>query len=88
MLDRIDGSLERPPKQEGVCDIDGSELIHRQDDTEGVISERLNAYEQQTQPLVKYYTLRGLLNPVDAMADADAVTECIAKILDGAKISA
>jgi len=79
---------ERPPKVEGICDIDGSELIHRQDDTEGVISERLNAYEKQTQPLVKYYTLRGLLNPVDAMADADAVTDSIAKILDGAKISA
>ncbi|MGD0909164.1 MAG: adenylate kinase [Candidatus Acidiferrales bacterium] len=76
---------ERPPKREGICDIDGSELIHRQDDTEGVISERLHAYEQQTQPLVEYYTLRGLLSPVDAMADADAVTESIARILDSAK---
>ena len=76
---------ERPPKREGVCDIDGSELIHRQDDTEGVISERLYAYEQQTQPLVEYYTERGLLSPVDAMADADAVTESIARILDKAK---
>jgi adenylate kinase len=76
---------ERPPKREGICDIDGSELIHRQDDTEGVISERLHAYEVQTHPLVKYYTLRGLLSPVDAMADADAVTESIARILDKAK---
>jgi adenylate kinase len=76
---------DRPPKKEGVCDIDGSELIHRQDDTEGVISERLHAYEVQTQPLVKYYTLRGLLSPVDAMAAADAVTESIARILDKAK---
>jgi len=79
---------ERPPKQDGVCDVDGSELIHRQDDTESVIGGRLHAYEQQTQPLVEYYTQRGLLESVDAMAEADAVTECIAKILDGVIASA
>jgi adenylate kinase len=76
---------ERPPKKDGVCDIDGSELIHRQDDTEGVISERLSAYERQTQPLVEYYTVRGLLKPVDAMAPVDSVTASIAKILNGTK---
>jgi adenylate kinase len=78
---------ERPPKREGICDVDGSELIHRPDDSEGVIAERLAAYDRQTQPLVKYYTVRGLLTPVDAMADADSVTESIAGILDGAKAS-
>jgi adenylate kinase len=77
---------ERPPKREGICDIDGSELIHRPDDSEGVIGERLSAYDRQTQPLVKYYTSRGLLSPVDAMADADTVTESIAGILDRAKV--
>jgi adenylate kinase len=76
---------ERPPKREGICDVDGSELIHRPDDSEGVIGERLAAYDRQTQPLVKYYTLRGMLSPVDAMAAADMVTESIARILDGAK---
>ena len=76
---------ERPPKRKGICDVDGSELIHRPDDSEGVIAERLAAYDRQTQPLVKYYTLRGLLSPVDAMADADTVTQSIAGILDGAK---
>lgn len=75
---------ERPPKQEGICDLDGSELIHRPDDSEGVISERLAAYERQTKPLVEYYTRQGLLRPVDAMSIADVVTESIARILDGA----
>jgi adenylate kinase len=78
---------ERPPKREGICDLDGSELIHRPDDSEAVIGERLAAYDRQTRPLVEYYTLRGLLSPVDAMADADAVTESIARILDAAKVS-
>jgi adenylate kinase len=76
---------ERPPKREGICDVDGSQLIHRPDDSEGVIGERLSAYDRQTQPLVEYYTLQGLLSPVDAMAAADMVTESIARILDRAK---
>jgi adenylate kinase len=75
---------ERPPKREGICDVDGSELVHRPDDSEGVIGERLAAYDRQTQPLVEYYIRQGLLSPVDAMAKADAVTEAIAGILDGA----
>ena len=61
-------------------------MIHRPDDTEGVISERLHAYEKQTRPLVEYYTVRKELSSVDAMANADEVTASIAKILDGAKI--
>jgi adenylate kinase len=76
---------ERPPEREGLCDLDGSELIHRPDDSEGVIGERLAAYDRQTQPLVEYYNLRGLLSPIDAMADADTVTGSIVTILDGAK---
>jgi adenylate kinase len=76
---------DRPPKREGICDLDGSELIHRPDDSEGVIGERLSAYNRQTQPLVEYYTVRGLLSNIDAMADADAVTASIAEILDKAK---
>ena len=77
--------IRRPPKREGICDVDGSELIHRPDDSEGVIGERLAAYDRQTRPLVEYYTKRGLLSPVDAMADADSVTESISRILDEAK---
>ena len=76
----------RPPKREGICDEDGSELIHRPDDSESVISERLLAYGAQTLPLVNYYLSRGLLTSVDAMADADVVSESIKKILDGAEV--
>jgi adenylate kinase len=76
---------DRPPKREGICDQDGSELIHRTDDTEAVISERFATYDAQTLPLVDYYRARGLLSSVDAMSDADTVTESIRKILDGAR---
>ena len=76
---------DRPPKIEGICDQDGSELIHRHDDTDGVISERLAAYEKQTRPLAEYYRARKQLSPVDGMAAADTVTASISKILDGAE---
>ena len=76
---------DRPPKTPGICDLDGSELVHRPDDTEPVIRGRLCAYETQTQPLVDYYKGQGLLIAVDAMADADAVTASIAKTLDRAE---
>ena len=76
---------ERPPKKDGICDVDGSELIHRADDSESVIGERLAAYDRQTQPLVEYYASRGQLTPVDGMADADTVSWTIGRILDEAK---
>ncbi len=72
---------QRPPKKEGICDVDGSELIQRSDDRTDVISERLTAYERQTQPLVEYYSARGLLRSVDGMAAADAVTASVMRIL-------
>jgi adenylate kinase len=78
---------DRPPKREGICDQDGSELIHRHDDTEAVIDERLAAYGAQTRPLADYYRNCGMLNPVDAMAGADQVTASIVKILDGVAAS-
>jgi adenylate kinase len=75
---------DRPPMREGICDQDGSELIHRPDDAEAVIRERFAAYDAQTLPLVDYYRARGVLSSVDAMAEADAVTASIRQILDGA----
>ncbi len=78
---------DRPPKREGICDQDGSELIHRQDDTEAVIGGRLAAYGVQTRPLVDYYRKSGMLKSVDATLDADQVTAGIVKILEGVEAS-
>lgn len=79
--------FERPPKHEGICDMDGSPLIQRSDDTEAAIGERLAAYDRQTRPLVDYYRTKGRLNTLDGMAEPDAVTSCIMKNLAGAKIA-
>ncbi|MCW2992939.1 MAG: adenylate kinase [Conexibacter sp.] len=54
-----------PPKHEGRCDIDGSELIQRDDDKPETIRKRLSVYHEQTEPLVEYYESRDLLRRFD-----------------------
>jgi adenylate kinase len=54
-----------PPKHEGVCDIDGSKLIQRDDDQPEVVEERLRVYHEQTEPIVGYYEDRGVLKRFD-----------------------
>ena len=54
-----------PPEQEGVCDIDGSELIVRDDDKPEVIRKRLETYHEKTEPLVDYYDGRSVLRRID-----------------------
>ncbi len=53
------------PKHEGVCDIDGSRLVQREDDEEETVRNRLAVYREQTAPLVDYYDERGLLRRFD-----------------------
>lgn len=51
-----------PPKQEGICDICGSPLKQRDDDSNSeAIKRRLEIYEKQTSPLVEYYNKKGVL---------------------------
>ncbi len=54
-----------PPRIEGVCDKDGGKLLHRADDSEETIRQRLLAYEKQTSPLIDYYRRKGVLHEVD-----------------------
>ena len=48
-----------PPKTEGVCDIDGSPLEQRSDDTEEVFHERMKAFNQKTAAVIEYYRSHG-----------------------------
>jgi adenylate kinase len=54
-----------PPKHEGVCDIDGSKLIQREDDSPEVIKERLRVYHEKTEPIVDHYDEKGILKRFD-----------------------
>jgi adenylate kinase len=70
-----------PPKEEGVCDIDGSPLIVRDDDKPEVIRKRLETYHEKTEPLVSYYDSRSVLRRIEGEAKPEEVAEQIRRTL-------
>src|SRR5215475_10473439 len=70
-----------PPKVEGVCDIDGSPLIVRDDDKPEVIRKRLATYHEKTEPLVDYYDSRSVLRRISGEQAPDEVGEEIRRTL-------
>ncbi len=70
-----------PPAAEAVCDIDGSELIVRDDDKPDVIRKRLETYHAKTEPLVDYYDQRSVLRRIEGAAAPDDVAEEIRRTL-------
>ena len=70
-----------PPTIAGKCDVCGSDVIQRKDDTEETVSERLDVYERQTQPLIDFYKERNLLSIVDGTKAINEVFEGICNIL-------
>ncbi len=76
-------SQVRAPRVEGVCDRCGGELIHRSDDREEVILERLHTYRAQTEPLVDFYKNKNVYRQVDGMSEIDQVTKDILSVING-----
>ncbi len=70
-----------PTKEEGVCDQCQGGLILRDDDKPETVQKRLNVYHEQTQPLIDYYTSKGILKEVDGTVDIADVFESIVQIL-------
>jgi len=70
-----------PPKVDGVCDIDGSELITRDDDKPEVVRHRLEQYHEKTAPLVDFYKKQGLLNRIEGGETPEKVEESIRKLI-------
>ena len=70
-----------PPQSEGVCDIDGSRLLIRDDDKPEVIRHRLHQYREKTEPLVSYYDGKGLLRRIAGTASPDEVGDQIRALL-------
>jgi adenylate kinase len=62
-----------PPKNDEVCDQDGSQLIQRDDDKPETIEKRLAVYRKQTEPLIDWYDERGLLRRFDGSRSPEEV---------------
>jgi adenylate kinase len=70
-----------PSKRDGVCDLDGSELIVRDDDKPEVIRNRLGQYHAKTEPLVDYYDQRSVLRRIDGTAAPEEVADAVRRTL-------
>ena len=71
------------PKQEGVCDKDGATLVQRSDDTAEVVRNRIQAYHEQTAPLVTYYQEKGKLHTIDGNGPIEKVTQAMCEAANG-----
>ncbi|MBO8182591.1 MAG: adenylate kinase [Archaeoglobus sp.] len=74
--------IYNPPKEPGKCDKCGGELYQRDDDKEETVKERIRVYKAQTEPLIDYYSKKGLVYNVDGTKSIEGVFEEIKKILD------
>lgn len=71
-----------PPKEKGICDVDGGELFQREDDTIETVATRIEVYENQTSPLIEYYKEKGIILNVDGTKPIDSVFETIVNSLE------
>jgi adenylate kinase len=94
-IERISGRLQcrldenhiyhrkyNPPKEEGICDIDGGELFTRPDDQPDAVKKRIGDFHAKTRPLLDYYREQGVLLELGAEKAIEAVSKDIIAELD------
>lgn len=75
----------KKPLNEGICDVCKGVLIQRKDDTPESLKVRLDAYENQTKPLIDFYQKKGVLASIDGLQDIESVFKDILLFLQGDK---
>jgi adenylate kinase len=70
-----------PPKVEGMCDLDGTTLTRRNDDTEAVFEGRMRSYEAQTAPVVGHYKAQDRMVEVDGEQPVEQVTAAVVEAI-------
>lgn len=74
-------SLFNPPKEDGICDLDGAELYQRPDDTAETVSNRIKVYFEQTTPLIEFYQGQGVLVEVDGDREINEVNQTLLDLI-------
>ena len=75
-----------PPKNEGICDQDGSRLVQRDDDRPETVQKRLSVYHEQTKPVIGFYEDAGLLRRFDGNRSPEEVHDHIRATLATLKL--
>lgn len=71
----------KPPRVPGICDVDGSALVQRPDDSETVFTERMKTFERQTAPVIEHYRKQGRFEEINGDQQVEQVTAQIAYAL-------
>jgi adenylate kinase len=71
-----------PSKNYDECDVCRGPLFQRADDNEETIGNRLNVYQESTQPLIGYYETQGKLHTIPGTGDVNQITEAVGAIFD------
>ncbi|MBP1659331.1 MAG: adenylate kinase [Candidatus Aminicenantes bacterium] len=74
--------VNKPPRTPGVCDVCGTALVQRKDDTPEVIRERLKTYHAKTEPLVARYAAKANLHRADGNGRAEDVIREVRRVLE------
>ena len=74
---RIYNVYTNPPKVDGVCDVDGSRLEQRSDDTEAAFEKRMQEFAQKTGPAIEHYRALGSFAEIDGSAPVGQVSKAI-----------
>jgi adenylate kinase len=74
--------INKPPKVPGICDVCGTALVQRKDDTPEVIRERLKTHRAKTEPLIARYSAKGDLHVIDANHPAAEVIRDVRRIFE------
>ncbi len=71
---RIYNVYSNPPEASGICDLDGTTLVQRPDDSEAVFMERMKTFEMQTAPVIEHYRNRGRFEEINGDNPVEQVT--------------
>jgi adenylate kinase len=71
-----------PPAEPGICDLDGTALIQREDDKESAVARRLAEYDERTRPLIEYFRNRSRFHTVDGYRPVDTVFGELSAVLE------
>jgi adenylate kinase len=77
--------VDNPPEENWTCDVDGGEVVQRDDDTDEAVRRRLDTYESEIGPVIQHYEEQGVLVRVDGVGNPDEVFERVLKSLDGVR---
>ena len=74
---RIYNTYSNPPAVPGICDVDGSVLVQRPDDSEAVFTERMRTFQTQTAPVIEHYRRQGRFEEINGDQSVEQVTASI-----------